>query len=149
MMLSILLPTINSRITQLGGSSLSIVLNKVQFGADGNIVADYAGWPEGLDPMEAAGYPPRPDEEYTTSPANLATYYFADQETMFVVPNIDQIIYTVEQNMAKQNRSLLDPGMQEFLQKLYLTERHAGTRRAFLLLCCDFSYKYGIISNIM
>lgn len=119
MMLGIFLPIINSLATQLGGSSLSIVLNKVQFGADGNIVADYAGWPEGLDPMEAAGYPPRPDEEYTTSPANLATYYFADQETMFVVPNIDQIIYTVEQNMAKQNRSLLDPGMQEFLQKLY------------------------------
>lgn len=117
--ISLLFPTINSLLTQLGGSAINIVLNKMQFGTDGNLIADYAGWPEGLDPMKAATYPHRPDEEYTTSPANLVTYYFTNQETMFVVPNIDQIIYTVEQNMAKQNRSLLDPGMQEFLQKLY------------------------------
>lgn len=119
-MLSAFFPIIGALATQIGGCSLNIVLNNIQFGADGNITADYAGWPEGLGVMEVATYPSRSDEEYTTSPANLATYYFADDETMYVVPNIDQIIYTVQQNMAKANRSsLLDTEMQEFLEKLY------------------------------
>jgi len=129
-LLSILFPMINSLAVQLGGASLGIVLDKLQFNADGNIIADYANWPEGLDLMNAAEYQ-RPDDDYTVSPANLVTYYFTDAETMFVVPNIDQIIYIIEQNAIKQNRSLLDSEMQGFLKKLYaqlVTWSHYGIR---------------------
>lgn len=118
-MLGSMLPVLNALAAQAGGIALNTVLNKIRFGTDGNLTADYASWPEGLSLDDAMAYS-RPDEDYTASPSNLAMYYFAGAETMFVVPNIDQVIYTVMQNQARQNRSEQNTDeMQELLTTLY------------------------------
>lgn len=119
-MSSMMVSLVGPLATQIAGKALKIVLNKVEFRPDGNIIADYADWPEGYDIMGDTPAPKREDDDYTPSPANLATYYFTNSETLFVIPNIDQIIYTVQQNATKQGRSLSDPQLQEIIQKLYM-----------------------------
>ena len=64
---------------------LKTVLRNVSFHADGNITASYSGM-QGSD--------------WKSSPANLASFYMTDGNTLYVTPNVDMIIRQIRLNQA-------------------------------------------------
>lgn len=77
-------------------------INEVTFLPDGNITARYAKMPEGKaigDLINSA--PDRKESEWLTSPINLASYYVKDDSQLYIVPNIDMILYQLQQNKTR------------------------------------------------
>ena len=64
---------------------LKPVLRDVSFHADGNITASYSGM-QGSD--------------WQSSPANLASFYMTDGNTLYVTPNVDMIIRQIRLNQT-------------------------------------------------
>lgn len=82
-------------------------INNVTFNPDGNITARYATMPEGKaigDLINAV--PDRKDSEWISSPINLASYYVKDDSELYIVPNIDMILYQIQQNKTKADDGL-------------------------------------------
>lgn len=107
-------------VGNLAGNFLKTVLGDIKFNADGNIIASYAGIPEGLDIMKdlinGKGIQNRPEADWKQSPVNLVSYYMADDNTIYVTPNVDMIIRQIRLNQAttRANDNLL-----EALPKVY------------------------------
>ncbi len=97
-------------MTSLTGMVLSIVaypvlqtvvnttLDRITFEPDGNIIAHYAGLPEGISfsDLMSGKVQPRPEEEWHDSPKNLATYCVKSDTLLYIYPNIDGIIRQVQ-----------------------------------------------------
>lgn len=86
---------------------MNSMLHDVTFLADGNITARYKSLNDtiGFQQLMATEGLPRPDEsEFAASPVNLAMYYFTDPQTMYVVPNIDQIMQQVQEDQAAKKQ---------------------------------------------
>lgn len=98
---------------------LNLTLYDVTFNADGNITARYADLPEGTELATLLDYGgvARPDEsQFKQSPGNLAMYYFVNDTSMRVIPNIDNIISTVEKNATRAD--ITDNATLQLLQKV-------------------------------
>ena len=81
------------------GNLICWFINEVTFNPDGNITARYATMPEGKAIGDLIQLPPnRQDSEWISSPINLASYYVKDDSELYIVPNIDMILYQIEQN---------------------------------------------------
>lgn len=95
---------VGDMVGNLAGNFLKTVLGDIKFNADGNIIASYAGIPEGLDIMQdlinGKGIQNRPEADWNQSPVNLVSYYMADDNTIYVTPNVDMIIRQIRLNQA-------------------------------------------------
>ena len=89
------------------GNLICWFINEVSFNPDGNITARYATMPEGKAIGDLISIPPdRKDSEWLTSPINLASYYVKDDSELYIVPNIDMILYQIQQNKTKADGGL-------------------------------------------
>lgn len=95
---------VGDMVGSLAGNFLKTVLGDIKFNADGNIIASYAAIPEGLDIMEdlinGKGIQNRPEADWKQSPINLVSYYMADDNTIYITPNVDMIIRQIRLNQA-------------------------------------------------
>lgn len=85
------------------GNAISSVLDEVSFKADGNITAAYAPLPDDVtigSLIAGNGVTGRPASDWQQSPLNLAFYYVKNNTDLYVVPNIDMIIYQVQLNKS-------------------------------------------------
>lgn len=107
-------------VGKLAGNFLKTILGDINFDANGNIIAVYAGIPENLDVMEdllqGNGILNRPDADWKTSPANLASYYMTDGNTVYITPNVDMIIRQIRLNQADTRA---DDNLLTVITKLY------------------------------
>ena len=93
------------------GNLITWFINNVTFNPDGNITASYGTMPEGkalADLLNAA--PDRKESDWISSPINLASYYVKDDSELYIVPNVDMILYQIQQNKTKADSSL-DPAV--------------------------------------
>lgn len=94
------LPTLGRTIL---GNLIGTVLKDVSFLPDGNIVAQYAALPDTLDfathIVAGNGIADRPDSDWQSSLANLATYR-VEGETLYVIPQVEMIMRLVESTKA-------------------------------------------------
>ena len=91
----------------IAGNLICWFINEVSFNPDGNITARYATMPEGKAIGDLISIPPdRKDSEWLTSPINLASYYVKDDSELYIVPNIDMILYQIQQNKTKADGGL-------------------------------------------
>lgn len=89
------------------GNLITWFINEVTFNPDGNITARYATMPEGKAIGDLINMPPdRKDSEWLSSPINLASYYVKDDSELYIIPNIDMILYQIEQNKTKADGGL-------------------------------------------
>lgn len=89
------------------GNLITWFINEVTFNPDGNITARYATMPEGKAIGDLINIPPdRKDSEWLSSPVNLASYYVKDDSELYIIPNIDMILYQIEQNKTKADGGL-------------------------------------------
>lgn len=89
------------------GNLITWFINEVTFNPDGNITARYATMPEGKAIGDLINIPPdRKDCEWLSSPINLASYYVKDDSELYIIPNIDMILYQIEQNKTKADGGL-------------------------------------------
>ena len=89
------------------GNLITWFINEVTFNPDGNITARYATMPEGKAIGDLINIPPdRKDSEWLSSPINLASYYVKDDSELYIIPNIDMILYQIEQNKTKADGGL-------------------------------------------
>lgn len=89
------------------GNLITWFINEVTFNPDGNITARYATMPEGKAIGDLINIPPnRKDSEWLSSPINLASYYEKDDSELYIIPNIDMILYQIEQNKTKADDGL-------------------------------------------
>lgn len=77
---------------------IATTLGPITFGTDGNIVAHYAGLPEGVTftDLMSGTVQPRPEDEWKDSPTNLVTFSVRSDTLLYVYPNIDGIIRRVQ-----------------------------------------------------
>lgn len=97
----------NLAINPILSSVVGTVLHDVTFQDDGNITASYAGLPDTLNiqhMMSGKGIN-RPASDWQQSPLNLATYYPADDSTIYVMPNVDMIIRQIEMNRSVRTKA--------------------------------------------
>lgn len=91
------------------GNLITWFISNVTFNPDGNITARYATMPEGKEIGDLISTPQdRKDSEWIASPINLASYYVKDDAELYVVPNIDMILYQVQLNKTKADDGGLD-----------------------------------------
>ncbi|WP_293709329.1 DUF4925 domain-containing protein [uncultured Parabacteroides sp.] len=93
------------------GNLITWFINNVTFNPDGNITASYGTMPEGkalADLLNAV--PDRKESDWISSPINLASYYVKDDSELYIVPNVDMILYQIQQNKTKADSSL-DPAV--------------------------------------
>lgn len=93
------------------GNLITWFINNVTFNPDGNITASYGTMPEGkalADLLNAV--PDRKESDWISSPINLASYYVKDDSELYIVPNVDMILYQIQQNKTKADNSL-DPAV--------------------------------------
>lgn len=91
----------------IAGNLICWFINEVSFNPDGNITARYATMPEGKAIGDLINTPPnRKESEWLTSPINLASYYVKDDSELYIVPNIDMILYQIQQNKTKADGGL-------------------------------------------
>ena len=91
----------------IAGNLICWFINEVSFNPDGNITARYATMPEGKAIGDLISIPPdRKDSKWLTSPINLASYYVKDDSELYIVPNIDMILYQIQQNKTKADGGL-------------------------------------------
>lgn len=79
-------------------------LDDVTFSPDGNITAMYKSLNDTIGFQQLMNYAglPHPDRsEFAASPRNLAMYYFSGANTMYVVPNVDQITAQVQADRTR------------------------------------------------
>lgn len=102
-------------MTSLTGMVLSIVaypvlqtvvnttLSQITFEPDGNIIARYAGLPEGagFSDLMSGKVQPRPEEEWRDSPKNLVTYCVKSDTLLYIYPHIDGIIRQVQSGTGR------------------------------------------------
>lgn len=89
------------------GNLITWFINEVTFNPDGNITTRYATMPEGKAIGDLINIPPdRKDSEWLSSPINLASYYVKDDSELYIIPNIDMILYQIEQNKTKADGGL-------------------------------------------
>lgn len=77
---------------------INTTLDRITFEPDGNIIAHYAGLPEGVgfSDLMSGKVQPRPKEEWRDSPKNLVTYCVKSDTLFYIYPNIDGIIRQVQ-----------------------------------------------------
>lgn len=88
----------------LAGNFIGSVLRDVTFNKDGNITATYASVPSDIVSQIGTlmtGNIPRNDDEWKQSPKNLATYYLAEDSSLYVTPNV----YMILNQIAKDNET--------------------------------------------
>ena len=96
-----------SQLEAILGNLITWFINEVTFNPDGNITARYATMPEGKAIGDLINIPPdRKDSEWLSSPINLASYYVKDDSELYIIPNIDMILYQIEQNKTKADGGL-------------------------------------------
>lgn len=107
------------QLASLVGGFLNFLLKDVDFQPDGNVVATYAALPDSMKndskKLTAAimasmgGTLTRPDGDYKKSPSNLATWFMANDTTIYVTPNVDMIVHQVKMDKAKtRSASIVD-----------------------------------------
>ncbi len=104
-------PNLMSLALPIGASFLDNVLDytlsDVTFGQDGNITASYGALPDTANITDMMAPIRRPNvDHFQASPKNMATYYFTDDTTMYVVPNVDMITKTIEENRTKSRAAI-------------------------------------------
>lgn len=82
---------------------INTTIERIGFEPDGNIVARYAGLPEGVGFAEliSGKVQPRPQEEWQDSPRNLVTYCVKNDTLLYLYPNIDGIIHRVRSGKGR------------------------------------------------
>lgn len=93
------------------GNLITWFIHNVTFNPDGNITASYGTMPEDkalADLLNAV--PDRKESDWISSPINLASYYVKDDSELYIVPNVDMILYQIQQNKTKADNSL-DPAV--------------------------------------
>lgn len=93
------------------GNLITWFINNLTFNPDGNITANYGTIPEGkvlADLLNAV--PDRKESDWVSSPINLASYYVKDDSELYIIPNVDMILYQIQQNKTKADSSL-DPAV--------------------------------------
>lgn len=95
------LSALRSTLNNILSNMLASVLREVTFRPDGNITARYAPLPEGTA-LTSILFSPlrRPDDAWTDSPLNLASYY-VKEDVVYVVPQIDMIVRLIRTNRTK------------------------------------------------
>lgn len=82
---------------------INTTIDQLTFEPDGNILAHYAGLPEGVSfsDLMSGKVQPRPEDEWRYSPKNLATYCVKDNTSLYVYLNIDGIIRQVQSEKGR------------------------------------------------
>lgn len=89
------------------GNLITWFINNVTFNPDGNITASYGTMPEGKAIGDLINIVlDRKESEWISSPINLASYYVKDDSELYIVPNIDMILYQIQQNKTKADDGL-------------------------------------------
>lgn len=99
----------NMALQTVANNLITSVLDDVTFATDGNVTAHYKSLNDtiGFQQLMTVEGLQHPDKsEFAPSPANLAMYYFTDAQTMYVVPNVDQIMQQVEADKAKKAKAV-------------------------------------------
>lgn len=94
-------------IETVANNAITSVLHDITFATDGNITARYKSLNDTIgfqQLMNTEGLAHPDESEFKESPTNLAMYYFTDAATMYVVPNVDQIMQQVEADQASQKK---------------------------------------------
>lgn len=94
-------------LENMAGNLITWFINNLTFHPDGNITASYGTMPEGkalADLINTA--PDRKESDWNSSPINLASYYVKDDSELYIVPNIDMILYQIQQNKTKADTGL-------------------------------------------
>ena len=104
--------------TTLLNNIFSTSLNDITFQPDGNIVAHYAGMPEGVELKDILpnNFPDtggtyiidRPITDYHLSGNNLAYYYMESDSVFYVIPNVDMIIQQIQKDKQLSRSNTLD-----------------------------------------
>lgn len=105
------------------GPMLNSVLKEMNFNIDGNITATYAALPDTFNFQKdiiLGGGIARNNDDWVTSPINLATYLVANNTDLYVTPQIDMIIRQVQSGQAANafttTKGLLDPFTDSYAQ---------------------------------
>lgn len=99
------------QLESIAGNLITWFIGNVTFNPDGNITARYATMPEGKVLGDLISTTPdRQDGDWIASPINLASYYVKDDSELYIVPNIDMILYQVQQNKTKADGGI-DPAV--------------------------------------
>lgn len=100
---------VNGLLGQIAFPVFNLLLNEVTFAQDGNITAGYAPLPKDFDFMTFMGDPSAfQHEPWQESPKNLATYFMADDTTMYVTPNVAMIMRQIQKDQATTRAGLSD-----------------------------------------
>lgn len=108
-------------VGMIAGNLVNSVLKEVSFQPDGRITAVYADFPEQEDLMNnllGTGVA-RTEEEWKDSPdKNLASYYMADDTTLYIVPNVDMIIREIGNGKTRAGEDELAESLREVYKLL-------------------------------
>ena len=77
---------------------INTTVDQIIFEQDGNIIAHYAGLPEGVGfaDLISGKVQPRPEDEWKNSPKSMATYCVKSDTLLYIYPNVDGIIRQVQ-----------------------------------------------------
>jgi hypothetical protein len=77
---------------------INTTVDQITFEPDGNIIAHYAGLPEGVGfaDLISGKVQPRPEDEWKNSPKSMATYCVKSDTLLYIYPNVDGIIRQVQ-----------------------------------------------------
>ena len=111
-------------VNNLLNNIFSTVLNDVTFQEDGNIVAHYAGLPDGvtfndLQPTnntQTGNLYITNRTDYKLSGINLANYYMENDSVLYVIPNVDMIIQQIQKD--KQTSRSTSTNIQDLYNQL-------------------------------
>lgn len=120
---------VNLAVNPILSCVVSTVLHDVTFQTDGNITAAYAGLPDTLNfrhMMSGKGII-RPASDWRVSPVNLATYYPADDSTIYVMPNVDMIIRQIEMNKTVRTKAAVPSEVIGGILGIYMQLNQWGT----------------------
>lgn len=105
------------------GPMLNSVLKEMNFNVDGNIIATYAALPDTFNFQKdilLGGGIIRNNDDWVTSPINLATYFVTNHTDLYVTPQIDMIIRQIKSDQAANastiTKGLLDPVTDSYAQ---------------------------------
>lgn len=97
-----LLGQFGPQLEKIAGNLITWFIRDITFHPDGNITARYATMPEGKTLGNLINISPdRKESEWISSPVNLASYYVKDGSELYILPNIDMILYQMQQNKTK------------------------------------------------
>ncbi|WP_106829302.1 DUF4925 domain-containing protein [Parabacteroides pacaensis] len=103
------------------GPMLNSILKEMNFNVDGNITATYAALPDTFNFQKdilLGGGIVRNNDDWVTSPTNLATYFVANITDLYVTPQIDMIIRQAQSDQAA-NASTTTKGLLDSVTDSY------------------------------